>query len=238
MSITMEILKEESRLCKDGHYRHWVQIKCNRCNKFFWKEKRWTKKSDKTFCSKECLYISKQKRTKVMCSFCGKELIRRLSHIRNNKTNLFFCNNKCSSQAASAKMFCKTKTLQCCKCGKNVEVDSRTSKIKCYSCRHPGFKKKPNDYYKVLTGEENTTSYTCLRAFLIKEGIKENKCEKCSITEWQGKPICIQLHHEDGNRNNNLLENLKMVCPNCHTQTITWGVRNKKLKIKNTVAVA
>ena len=58
-----------------------------------------------------------------------------------------------------------------------------------------------------------------LRQRLIVNGLKENKCEICGITEWQNKPITIQLHHIDGNRDNNTLENLQMLCPNCHSQT-------------------
>lgn len=58
-----------------------------------------------------------------------------------------------------------------------------------------------------------------LKEKLILEGYKENKCEICGISEWQGKPINCQLHHIDGNHNNNKLENLQILCPNCHSQT-------------------
>ena len=60
----------------------------------------------------------------------------------------------------------------------------------------------------------------------IKEGIKENKCDICEITEWNGKPISMQLDHIDGNSHNHKLENLRMICPNCHTQTENWGINN------------
>lgn len=53
----------------------------------------------------------------------------------------------------------------------------------------------------------------------MKESYKENKCECCGITEWNNKPIVMQLHHIDGNPNNNKLENLQLLCPNCHSQT-------------------
>lgn len=58
-----------------------------------------------------------------------------------------------------------------------------------------------------------------LKSKLLKEGIKENKYEGCGLTEWQGKPLVMQLHHIDGNNRNNELSNLQMLCPNCHSQT-------------------
>ena len=64
---------------------------------------------------------------------------------------------------------------------------------------------------------------------LIKEGYKENKCEECGISTWNGKPLSIQLHHKDGNKNNNKLNNLEFLCPNCHSQTETFSGRNKKM---------
>ncbi len=58
-----------------------------------------------------------------------------------------------------------------------------------------------------------------LKEKLLKEGLKENKCECCGITSWNGKSLTMQLHHIDGNNTNNSLENLQMLCPNCHSQT-------------------
>ena len=69
-----------------------------------------------------------------------------------------------------------------------------------------------------------------LKNWLIKHGIKENKCEICGCSEWNGKPINCQLHHKDGNKHNNALDNLQMLCPNCHSQTETFTAKNKKKK--------
>lgn len=72
-----------------------------------------------------------------------------------------------------------------------------------------------------------------LKEKLFKEKIKENKCELCGITEWLGKPIVCQLHHINGNHKDNRLENLQILCPNCHSQTDTYsGSANKNNKIK------
>lgn len=63
---------------------------------------------------------------------------------------------------------------------------------------------------------------------LIKNGIKEHKCEKCNLTEWNGVSIPIELHHVDGDHSNNNENNLMILCPNCHAQTDTYKSRNKK----------
>ena len=66
---------------------------------------------------------------------------------------------------------------------------------------------------------------------LIKEGFKENKCECCGNTEWLNEPIPLELHHIDGNHANNKLENIKLLCPNCHTKTENF--RGKKNKVEH-----
>ncbi len=73
-------------------------------------------------------------------------------------------------------------------------------------------------------------SSNALRKRLIKEGLKEHKCECCGITEWNGKAAPLELEHKDGNHFNNVLENLQILCPNCHAQTETYRGRNKRKK--------
>src|SRR6185312_16309386 len=55
-----------------------------------------------------------------------------------------------------------------------------------------------------------------LRLRLIAEGILAERCEGCRLTEWQGHPIPLELDHRDGDRDNNELRNLRLLCPNCH----------------------
>jgi hypothetical protein len=59
---------------------------------------------------------------------------------------------------------------------------------------------------------------------LIKE--RGHVCESCGNSKWMGKDIPIQLEHIDGNNNNNIKENLKLLCPNCHAQTDTYCGKN------------
>lgn len=69
-----------------------------------------------------------------------------------------------------------------------------------------------------------------LKSRLIKEGLKENKCEnpECGITNWYGHELKFHLHHINGNHNDNRLENLMILCPNCHSLTENYS--GKKLK--------
>ena len=61
------------------------------------------------------------------------------------------------------------------------------------------------------------------RIRLIEEGLKENKCEICGLSEWMGKPIPLELHHKDFNHYNNELENLQILCSNCHMQAHNYN---------------
>jgi len=67
-----------------------------------------------------------------------------------------------------------------------------------------------------------------LKIRLINEGIKKNVCESCGYSSWMGKQINLELHHVDGNRQNHKLSNIKLLCPNCHSQTDTFRAKNKK----------
>ena len=105
-------------------------------------------------------------------------------------------------------------------------------KLGCYKPNQAGkgITKKDNgnkiSLDEILGGKHHYYQTNKLRKRLISEGYKTGECEECHITEWNGKPITIELDHIDGNRNNHSLENLKMLCPNCHSQTPTF--RGKK----------
>lgn len=77
-----------------------------------------------------------------------------------------------------------------------------------------GFDYRDSSYY-TYKGAPRIQSAK-LREKLIRDGIKEDKCEKCGNTHWLGVKLPLELHHKDGDHFNNELENLEIVCPNCH----------------------
>ena len=103
------------------------------------------------------------------------------------------------------------------------------------------FTKKNTNYYKEYNSrlpleqvliKDSEYNRTKLKERLIKEGLKEYKCECCGITEWNGKPITLQLHHINGIHNDNRLSNLQLLCPNCHSQTDNFsGTKGKGTSI-------
>ena len=67
---------------------------------------------------------------------------------------------------------------------------------------------------------------------LVEEGIKLYECEKCHNSTWMGESLTLELHHIDGDHYNNSLENLQILCPNCHSQTPTYRSRTKSKTTK------
>ena len=65
-----------------------------------------------------------------------------------------------------------------------------------------------------------------LKLRLLREGLKQNCCERCGLTEWRDEPLTLALHHINGQRDANRLENLQLLCPNCHSQTKNYAGRN------------
>ena len=68
-----------------------------------------------------------------------------------------------------------------------------------------------------------------IRTRLLEEGYKEYKCESCGLTTWMDKPIPLEVHHKDGNRRNNIIENFALLCPNCHAFTDSYRGKNSRI---------
>jgi DNA-binding CsgD family transcriptional regulator len=64
-----------------------------------------------------------------------------------------------------------------------------------------------------------------LKQRLLKEGLKQPHCENCGLTTWRGRPVSFALHHVNGDRLDNRLANLELLCPNCHSQTENFSGR-------------
>jgi hypothetical protein len=67
-----------------------------------------------------------------------------------------------------------------------------------------------------------------LKKRLLRAGLLDNRCQRCGIAKWHGNPLSLELHHVNGVGWDNRLENLALLCPNCHSQTDSWGGRNSE----------
>lgn len=109
----------------------------------------------------------------------------------------------------------------------------RALELNCYTPNQSGkgMTKKSNPIYElsdILEGDHPHFQTFKLKNRLIKEGIFENKCSICGISKWNGKDLKCELDHIDGDRTNHKKGNLRMLCPNCHSQTSTFRSRNRK----------
>jgi hypothetical protein len=77
-------------------------------------------------------------------------------------------------------------------------------------------------------GRRRNRHHVKTRLFLA--GLKQACCERCGLADWYGTTLSLELHHVNGDGLDNRLENLLLLCPNCHSQTDTWGGRNKRLR--------
>lgn len=84
------------------------------------------------------------------------------------------------------------------------------------------------DLQEILEGKHPYFQTFKLKNRLIKAGIKKHKCEKCGIDKWNDEPIKCELHHINGDCTDHKLDNLIMLCPNCHSQTDNYTSKNNK----------
>lgn len=92
---------------------------------------------------------------------------------------------------------------------------------------HGWANKRPLNEILTIDSDYNTNR---LKNRLIGAGLLEHKCSACKNTTWNKLPIPIELDHIDGDHTNNTIENLRILCLNCHGQTPTWRGRNIKRK--------
>ena len=106
----------------------------------------------------------------------------------------------------------------CLKCDTEFMWHPSQSKGK-YCCNECGINHRLNEQIK-------SGNYTKSNALSYFRRFTEYKCTECGISEYNNKPIRLQIDHIDGNNKNDTIENYRYLCPNCHTQTDTWGVKN------------
>lgn len=109
------------------------------------------------------------------------------------------------------------------------EINTETlvgRRLKRYNSK--GIPKKKLSEILVKNGSGNSNK---IKQRLIREGVKEDKCEACGNAEWMGVKIPLDLHHINGDHFDNRLENLIILCPNCHRLTDNHGNKNSSIDL-------
>lgn len=178
-----------------------IIVKCNVCGK---------ETTNKKYCSRKCQTVGSHELLKrqivCICGICKKEF--NVSQSVVNSGNGKFCSKNCYGKylenhykGNGNPMYGKTQTehtKQKRKLNRSQYWDEKYSNVK--------FEFLPKNRQKNIILEEQSC-----------------KCNMCGISEWNGKKIVLQLDHIDGIRHNNMRKNLRCLCPNCHSQTETWG---------------
>lgn len=90
---------------------------------------------------------------------------------------------------------------------------------------HQGWNKGQHDYTSFTKNSYKKNGKTLAKPLIDLRG---HRCENCGLTEWLGLPINLEVHHIDGDRTNNELDNLQLLCPNCHSYTPNFTRKGEK----------
>ena len=211
------------------------QIICNTCKKEFNSYKK-----NRKHCSQECRIEGMRTGFNVFCDNCGVETYVKKSTYEKRKNQLFFCNHSCCSTYYNNKRGTKYDwKLVGEYYNQNHTIDQCMEKFGFY--RQSFFdainrgdlvikKRLKRKALKDLLIDNCEFSQTHFRERFKKSGIVDYLCVECGCGDmWNGKPITLHVDHINGKNNDNRLENLRILCPNCHSQTPTYCLGERKM---------
>jgi hypothetical protein len=130
----------------------------------------------------------------------------------------------------------KTMSQACSKLSMKFNSFKRKAKALGLYSPNPGGKgtnkpsKKKIPIEDILKGSHPQYQTFKLKQRLVKENYFKNECSICGISEWNGELLPLELDHVDGDSTNHTIQNLRILCPNCHSQTETFRGKNKGKK--------
>lgn len=151
-----------------------------------------------------------------------------------------YCQQEATFQLKSGKPCCQPKATQCPELRRrNSEAVKQahaagkipTSQLSPYQGWNKGKTSfKPRTVLDVeLFSDCSRASVSTVRRRILADNLIAYHCSECGVAPtWNGLPLVLQLEHRNGINTDHRLENLCFLCPNCHSQTVTWGARNKK----------